>query len=313
MNRRTFITKIAVVGSTTLAGCKKRLLGTEGNEAVATANTELSEAAAVLNSIELTVDGEVHISSDDFEGYSPEDVSQHTDAANEALADDDSDAGEVLLTVSTILEETAYQYAAINGVYGYFATYRERYFQHNYEHSLRAAERFHESVSEAVNRSENIRAEIIPLDEAGYEEPVDGFSVQEWIDEQKIFGRMLHAMNPFGIGLTQHASSMVLLGSVLNHRNNGNYQAGIEEAHLAKDGFETAKQQFRISLNRGLSQHRATAEQLRCIAEGHIESVETAIEALEAYKNGDESRGDDLWEQAESRSIRANENCRNDR
>lgn len=309
MNRRTFITTIAVAGSASLAGCKKSLLGTEGNEAVATAHSELSEAAAVLNSIELTIDGEVDISSNDFEGYSPGDVTQHTEIANEALSDDDSDASEVLLAVSTVLEETAYQYASIDDIFGYFATYRQQYFQHEYGHALEAGNRFGESLSEVASRSEKISGELARLDEAGYEEPVEGFSVQGWIDEQEIFANMMQAMNPLGVGLTQHASSMVLLGSIMNHQENGDYQAGIEEARMAKDGFETAKEKFRISLDRGLPQRRTTTERLACIADGHIKSVETAIEAFEAYENGNQSKGDDLWEQAGTESRQANEEC----
>lgn len=309
MNRRVFLRGLAVGVATSLAGCETLLYGKEGNVAVATANSELSEAAVILNKLELTVDGEIDISSGDFEGYSPENVTQHTKAANEALADDGSDAADVLSAISTVLEETAHQYAALDDVFGYVAGYEQLYSEGKYTNAMEASNQFAENLSEVASHSRTITDELVRLDDAGYNNPIEGFSIDQWSEEQSIFVGMIQAMNPLGIGFTRQTDGMRLLRSVSARRNHEEYQTGLGEAQEARDSFKVAHEQFGTSLDRGLKQRQTFVEQLACLSNGYVGSTETVIDALEAYNDGNDSKGDDLWEQAISEMEQVNEDC----
>lgn len=309
MNRRTLIRTITVAGVASLSGCETLLYGKEGNEAVATAQSDLSEAAAVLNSIELVDNREANISLEDFDGYSPEDVTQHIESANDALAKDDSDAGEVLSVVSTVLEETAYQYDSIGGVFRSMATYRQRYINSEFENAIRAGDQFATRLSEVTEHSTAITENLVSLDDAGYEEPVEGFSVERWADEQGVLLKMAESMTPLGVGFIRHANGMRTQQNAIIAKRNGDYQTALEEAEEAESSFGTAEEKFSASLALGLSQYRSLIEQFSCLADGFLGGAETSVEALEAYNAGNENEGDNLWEQAISEIEKVNVEC----
>lgn len=309
MNRRRFIQSIAVAGSGSIAGCEKLLYGEEGNEVARAAQSELSEAAAVLNSIELVVDGDVDISLDDFEGYSPEDVTQHTETANEALAGNDSDAAEVLSVVSAVLEETAYQYESIDGVFRSMAKYRHRYLDSEFEDAIHVGDQFATSLSQVTEQATTITENLVSLDDAGYEEPVKGFSIEGWADEEGVLLKMVERMTPLGVGFIRHANGMRTQQNAIVAKRDGDYQTALEEAEEAESSFGTAEEKFSASLELGLSQQRGLIEQFACLAGGFLGAAETSVESLEAYNNGNESEGNDLWEQAISEIKQVNDDC----
>lgn len=309
MNRRTLLQIVAVSGSTSLAGCEKLLFGEEGNKSIATANSELSKAVAVLNDIELVVGDEIDISSNDFGSYSSDSVTQHTEIANKALADDSSDAGEVLSVVSTVLEETAYQYESIDGVFGSIAGFRQRYLEGDFKNAIRAGDRFATRLSEVTSHANTITEILLSLDESGYEKPVEGFSVEKWASEQGVLLKMAEEMAPLGIGFVRHANGMRTQQKAIIAKRDQDYQTALEEADVAEHSFETAGQKFSASLNLGLSQYQTLIEQLACLADGFSGGAETSVEALEAYNSGNESKGDDLWEQAMTEIEQVNEDC----
>ncbi|MEF8807227.1 hypothetical protein [Natronomonas sp.] len=309
MNRRTLLRTIAVAGSTSLAGCETVLYGKEGNETVATANSELAEAAAILNKIDLTANEEANVSPGDFEGYSPSDVTQHTDVANEALTDDDSDTGHVLSVVSTVLEETAYQYQSIEHVFGNIAEYRQRYLDREFENAIRAGDRFATSLAEVTEHANIITENLVSLDDAGYNAPVEGFSVERWANEQGVILRMAEAMTPLGVGFVRHANGMRVQQNAIVAKRDRDYQTALQEAEEAKNSFETAEENFSASLDLGFSQHRVLIEQFSCLAGGFFRGAETSVDALEAYNDGDDNKGDNLWEQAISEIEQVNDDC----
>lgn len=309
MKRRTLLRTIAVVGSTSLAGCETVLYGKEGNEAVATANSELAEAAAILNNIELTANDEANVSPGDFEGYSPSHVTQHTDVANEALTVDDSDAGEVLSVVSTVLEETAYQYRSIDRVFESIAGYRQRYLNREFENAIHAGDRFATRLAEVTEHANTITENLVSLDDAGYKAPVEGFSVEGWANEQGVLLKMAEAMTPLGVGFVRHANGMRTQQNAIIAKRDGDYQTALQEAEEAKSSFGTAEEKFSASLDLGFSQHRTLIEQFTCLAGGFFQGAETSVGALEAYNDGNDSEGDDLWEQAISEMEQVNEDC----
>lgn len=297
MNRRTLLRTIAVAGSASLAGCETLLYGKEGNESVATAHSELSEAAAVLNDLELTVDGELDISSDDFEGYSPSDVTQHTNAANEVVADHNSNAAEVLLVVSTILEETAYQYEAIKGLFQAHFTYEQRLIEGDYEGAGQAANNFGDRHADVSDYGSAVTENLASLKDAGYEEPVSRFSVGAWSREQSRFVEMADAMAPLRLGFNEQARGLLHLQRASINKNNKDYERASDEMNNAQNWFEGAVESFRVSLNRGITYRRALIEDFSCLSEGHFEATKIGIDALEAYDSGSESEGNNLWEQ----------------
>lgn len=309
MNRRTLLQGIATGVAASLAGCETVLFGKERNEIVVTARSELADATAILNGIELTSDGEVTVNSRDFEGYSVEDVTTHTDLANQTLAKDDSGASEVLSAVSTILEETAYQYTAIDDVFGYATGYERLYANGEYDNAVDAAHRLAESLSEVASQSRTITDELVRLDNADYGNPVEGFSVDNWADEQSIFVGMIQRLNPLGVGFTRQANGMRLLASASVRRDQEEYQTGIKELQDARSSFERANEQLSVSLNRELTHFRPFVKQLTCLSEGYINPTTTAIDALEAYDAGDRRRGDNLWEQAITEMEETNSGC----
>jgi hypothetical protein len=309
MNRRTFVQTMTVAGSASLAGCETILYGEENNESADIAQTELSEAAAELNDIELVVSSEVDITSVDFEGYSPENVTQHTNAANKVLADDSSEVGIVLATVSTILEETAYQYGSIDGVFRSVSDYRQRYLDGNFEDAIYAGDRFATQLSKVTDHAKTITKNLVALDDAGYETPVDGFSVQEWANKQGVLLKTAEAMTPLGIGFIRHADGMRTQQNAIIAKRDTDYNIALEEARNAKDSFETAEARFSESLELGLDPWKSLVKDLACLASGFLVGAETSVEALEAYNNGDENEGDGLWEQAKSEINRVNQSC----
>ncbi|MFT4884386.1 MAG: hypothetical protein ACI8U4_001901 [Natronomonas sp.] len=309
MNRRTLLQTIAVAGSVSLAGCETLLYGNESNERVATANSELSEAAAILNDIELTIDGELDISSGDFEGFSPADVTQHTNAANEALADHNSSAAEVLLVVSTVVEETAYQYEAIKGLFQAHFTYEQRLIDGDYEGARQAANNFGDRHAEVSDHGSAVTEHLASLKDAGYEEPVDGFSVGAWSREQSIFVDMADAMAPLRLGFNEQARGLLNLQRASINKNNEAYERAFDEMNSAQDWFEGTVESFGVSLNRGITYRRALIEDFLCLSEGHFEATEIGIDALEAYVNGSESEGDNLWEQMKKKTQQSSGGC----
>lgn len=309
MNRRTFVRTMAVAGSASLAGCETFLYGKKGNEAAATAESELSKAATILNNVELTSDGKPAISSDDFEGYSSENVTQHTEIANEALADDDSDAAALLSDVSTIIEETAYQYESLDGVFDTVIDYERHYSASELEAAMRTGHRFTNRVAEVTEHANTISQHLTPMYEAGYEEPVEGFSLEKWGHEQGAFLAMAEPLGPLGVGFVHQAKGRHVIGRVSAAKQSGDYKKGIEEAEVAKRSLLTAEERFSASLELDLSYWVTFVEQLICQSNGFLNVMETVTKALEAYNKGNESEGDDMWEQAISEIEQVNQSC----
>lgn len=309
MNRRTLINTMAVVGSVSLAGCETLLYGKEGNEAAATAQSELSEAAAVLNSVELTVDGEIAVDSEDFEGYSPEDVTQHTESANEAIAEDDSDVSEVLSVVSSVLEETAYQYESIDGLFKAHYSYEQRIYEGDYGGAIQAANSFGDRHAEISDYSSTITENLVSLKENGYNNPVAGFSVEAWSQEQSIFVDMMDVMGPLRYGFNEQARGLSSLRRASVKKNNGDYENALEQMRSARDWFEGAMESFSVSLERGITYRRALIEDFLCLSKGYLDATRTGIDALEAYRNENESEGDDLWNQMREKVQQSSGGC----
>jgi hypothetical protein len=312
MNRRNFIQGIALTGSVSLAGCEKILYGREGNQGAATANSELSEGVTILNKVELTVDGEPDISRDDFEGYSPENVTRHTKAANEVLAGDNSDIAKLLSDVSTILEETAYQYESLGNVFALVAEYEQKYSGAELESAIRTGDRFTNRVAGVIEHANTISQYLGPMYEAGYEEPVEGFSLEKWGHEQGAFLEILEPMGPLGVGFVHQANGRRMLGRVSAAKRSGDYDTAVTEAETAKESFKIAEERFSASLDLGLEYWRPFVNQLLCQSSGSLGVAETAIEALEAYQNGNQSKGNEMWEQAGSDIERLNHSCLGD-
>jgi hypothetical protein len=309
MNRRNFIQGIALTGSASLAGCETLLYGKEGNEAAATANSELSEAAAILNNVELTVDGEPDISRDDFKGYSLENVTQHTKAANEVLADDNSDVAELLSDVSTILEKTAYQYESLDGVFTSVVEYEQHYSAAELEVAIRTGDRFINRVAEVTEHANTISQHLGPMYEAGYEEPVEGFSLERWGYEQGTFLEIVEPMGPLGVAFVHQANGRRALRRVIEAKQSGDYGTAVEEAGTAEQSFQIAEERFSASLELNLDYWKHFVRQLECQSGGFIDVMETTIEALEAYENRNESKGNEMWEQASSEIEQMNRSC----
>lgn len=309
MNRRKFIQGLALAGSASLAGCETLLYGKEGNEAAATADSELSKAALVLNDVELTANRELDISRGDFVGYSPKSVTQHTSVANEVLADDDSDVAEVLSDVSTILEETAYQYESLNGVFASVVEYKQRYTTAELESAIRIGDRFINHIAEVTEHANTISQHLGPMYEAGYKEPVDGVSLEKWGHEQGAFLEMAEPMGPLGVGFVHQANGRRTLGQATIAKQNGEYDTALEEAGNAEQSFQIADERFSASLELGLDYWAPFVKQLDCQSSGFQDVVETAIEALEAYNSGNENKGNEMWAQAGSEIERINRSC----
>jgi hypothetical protein len=309
MNRRKFIQAIALTGSASLAGCETFLYGKEGNEAAAIADSELSEAATMLNNIELTADHEADISREDFEGYSLESVTQHTKKANEVLADDDSDVAELLLDVSTILEETAYQYESLNDVFRSVVEYEQHYSAAELKAAIQTGDRFINRIAEVTEHANTISQHLGPMYEAGYEEPVEGFSLEKWGHEQGAFLEIAEPMGPLGVGFVHQANGRRTLGRASEAKQSGDYDTAMDEAGTAETSFQIAEERFSASLELGLDYWNPLVKQLECQSSGFQDVIETTIEALEAYRNGNESKGNELWEQAGSEIKQTNQSC----
>lgn len=309
MNRRTLIQMMGVVGSASLAGCETLLYGKEGNEAATTAQSELSEAAAVLNSVQLTADGELAVAPEDFDGYSPENVTRHTESADEALNDDDSDASEVLSVVSTVLEETAYQYKAIDGLFQSHYSYEQRLYEDDYEGAIQAANNFGDRHAEVSDYGSTITENLASLKEGGYKEPVDGFSVESWSQEQSIFVDMTDVMGPLRYGFNEQARGLLSLRRASIDQNNENYEKALEKMRNSREWFGRAVESFGVSLERGITYRRALIEDFSCLSEGHLEATQMGIDALEAYSSGNKSEGDDLWTQMREKIEQSSGGC----
>jgi hypothetical protein len=310
MNRRALIRGIAVGGTASLAGCF--LSGDENNdrnEAVATAHKELSRAVDILNKTELTVAGKLDISSQDFNRYSTENVTSHTKIAAEALMDDDSNAGDVLQVVTTVLEETAYQYEAIDGLFEAFTDYELHLYDNNYQNAVRASGQFKNHHTEVTNHGSTITENLALLKNKGYEEPVEGFSVQAWSQEQAVFVELSEAMRSLKYGFSGQARGLLRLRRASIERNNERYDKGLEEARIARDRFEQAKESFSQSVNRDITYRRALIKDFTCLSEKYIYVTDIGINALESYTNGDISEGDDLWQKMNKKLQTANDEC----
>jgi hypothetical protein len=309
MNRRTLLRTAVVSGTGILAGCS--VFDNSGrNDAITTAHSELSEATAILNDVELTTDGELDVSSRDFEGYSLEDVTSRTETANEALSHDDSDVSDVLSVVSTVLEETAYQYTAIDSLFVNFAAYEQRLYDNDYQNAIRAANRLGDAHAEVTDRGDMITDYLNSLENAGYESPVDGFSVKEWSQEQSRFTDFVDTVKPLRYGFNEQARGLLRFQRVSADKDEGAYENGLEEARHARNWFEAAQESFHISLSRGITYRRALIEDYLCFSEGLSGAIETATNSLNAYNSGNKRKGDDLWQQMKEEIQKADKSCR---
>jgi hypothetical protein len=279
------------------------------SEAVETAHSELLKAVDLLNGVELTVDGELDVSSQDFNGYSPEDVTGYTETATGALADDDSDVGNVLSVVAMVLEETAYQYEAIDGLFETFAEYELQLYNNDYQNAIRASNRFVDYHTEFVEHGSTITENLALLKNKGYEEPVGGFSIQTWSQEQSRFIKLSKVMRSLKSGFGEQARGLLRLRRASIERNNGRYDNGLEEVRIARNRFEKAEESFSLSLKRGLTYRRALIKDFTCLSRSYLDATDLGITALEAYASNNNREGDEMWKNMNKQLQAANEEC----
>ncbi|QLD87346.1 hypothetical protein HWV23_16980 [Natronomonas halophila] len=308
-NRRTVLKLFAAGGTAGFAGCPNSTSGNNKEDAIAVARSELSQAVEILNNIGVVANGRLTVGLEKFEGYSPKEITAHTDVVSESLSHDEGEEGRVLSISSKILNKTAYQYESIENVFRTFSSYKQRYIEDDYANAMQTGNQFTTYLSEVTERSNIITENLASLNEAGHETPVDGFSIQRWAHEQGAILESTEPMTPLGIGFVRHANGMRTLQRAAGNKRDGQYQNAIKQASEAQDSFKIAEEKFSESLDLGIEYRRTLVGEFACLSRGFLNSTELVIESLEAYADGEESMGDDLWKQAISHINKVNDTC----
>lgn len=331
MNRRELLGSASILTAASLTGCNafqneptgsssptESRTASRVQDGILEARRELSEAAVKLNEVVITKNGSLDIQSGDFDGFAVGTITPHTNEADKELAAVRNTArGEteaeiaVLLAASTTLAQTAEQYVDIDSTFGTFAGFEKLLTEGDFENAMRAAKKLSEKLAEVTSHGEKVTEALVEIKKADRSPGVDGFGISAWGTEQSIIINGMSPLIPMAAGLLQYAKSFVHVKRGGELKKDGKYSEARGEFVAARTAVTKAGKKFQKSLDKGLRYKRKLIVSYNCYAQGYAEGADMLVNAMDAYINGAEKKGDNLYQDVKPKLDQIQKKCSN--
>lgn len=335
MNRRSILRSAAAAGIIGIAGCnnsrnESSTKNTQTNSQTTTprqprvlngindARTELADAASRINEVVITKDGSIDVQSEDFDGFTVDSVTAHTNDANEELAAVRNSATgeakaeiELLLTTSTILSQTAKQYTDFDSTYSAIIGYETFFSSGDYKNSMRAAQELATFLAQVTTHGEQVSEALVRIKNSNKEPRVKGFALSKWGTEQSIIIEAISPKIPMSSGLLNYAKSFVHIERASNLKRQEEYEDAKKEFIAAIDALQMAGEKLQTALDDGLVYKRDKIQYYNCHVSGYSQAYQTLVKAMEEYIEGNDSKGDSIYKGAKPKLKQVHNNCTN--
>lgn len=340
MNRRYFVLTAGASTVTVIAGCSgsggevskspkasesgKPETGTKTNrsieEAIVSSRKQLTDALTTLNSTDVVNDSEIGVNTtDEFEKYretdkeailGPVSEAQRTlKAIRDRAEGEQAETVKVLLGISSYTEEKWNEYTAIVRAFTAFGVALSKVAGQD---AITAEEAAHDATVLLTNVSEyqskaTSTLQRIRNDSGG--PGMEAWRPEQEASEQETIGKMVHEMEPAFTGMQEFVTGVTKSGRAATQTENGKYSKAMDSATSGRAKIDTAKTHFQRALDRDVRHYTDLITMLQCQSRVFYDVLAILIDAIQAYQDGNQNKGEELRAEFRNKLDREAEEC----
>lgn len=273
-----------------------------------------------LNSSDVMEDGEVGIaSSDNFEKYRDINDNEVIGPTSEAMRNlegirsqaqgENAATGKVLLGIAVYTDEKWKEYSNIVRAFTAFSVSLSKISESDARKSLDAAQDAMSLLTNVVDHRKELVRTLERIRSADGDPGLDQWDPAREASELIVLGDILKEMLPTFSGLKSLVTGTAQAGKAVTLTRNGKYSEAMHFATSARANIDNAATQFRKALDRNVRYFSDLVTMFECQTSRLYLVTATLVDAIEAYKDGNQTNGKERLSNYLDGSDRALQNC----
>lgn len=288
--------------------------------AITISRQRLNSALKELNSSDVMEDGEVGIaSSDNFEKYRDINENEVIGPTSEAMRKlegirsqargENAATGKVLLGIAVYTDEKWKEYSDIVRAFTAFSVSLSKISESDARKSLDAAQDAMSLLTNVVDHRKELVRTLERIRSADGDPGLDHWDPAREASELRVLGDVLKEMLPTFGGLRSFVNGTAQAGKAVTLTRNGKYSEAMHFATSARANIDNATTQFRTALDRNVRYFGDLVAMFECQTSRLYLVTATLVDAIQAYEDGNQTKGKERLSDYLEGSDRALQNC----